>query len=130
QHSLRDPNRDHTHGRVWRITYKHRPLLTPPKIAGEPIPALLELLKAYEDRTRYAVRRELRDRDTQEVVRELEKWAASLDKNDQDYEHHLLEALWVYQHHNVTNEKLLKQLLNAKDYRARAAATRVLCYWR
>ena len=27
QHSLRDPNRDHTHGRIWRITYPKRPLL-------------------------------------------------------------------------------------------------------
>lgn len=130
QHSLRDPNRDNKHGRVWRITYQDHPLLTPPKIAGEPIPALLELLKAYEDRTRYAARRELHDRDTTAVVGELEKWTTGLNQNDKDYEHHLLEALWVYQHHNVVNETLLKRLLNAKDYRARAAATRVLCYWR
>ena len=27
QHSLRDPNRDHTHGRIWRITYPKRPLV-------------------------------------------------------------------------------------------------------
>ena len=27
QHSLRDPNRDHTHGRIWRITYPSRPLV-------------------------------------------------------------------------------------------------------
>ena len=34
QHSIRDPNRDHTHGRIWRITYKNRPLAKPPQIAG------------------------------------------------------------------------------------------------
>ena len=34
QHSIRDPNRDNTHGRIWRITYKNRPLAKPPKIAG------------------------------------------------------------------------------------------------
>ncbi len=130
QHSLRDPNRDHTHGRVWRITYKDRPLLTPPKIAGASIPELLDLLKAYEDRTRYRARLELRDRSSSEVVKELEKWVAALDQNDKDYEHRLLEALWVHQHHNAVNQTLLKQLLTAKDYRARAAATRVLCYWR
>ena len=33
QHSLRDPNRDHTHGRIWRITYPKRPLLEKPRIA-------------------------------------------------------------------------------------------------
>ncbi|HRX82486.1 MAG TPA: azurin, partial [Pirellulaceae bacterium] len=45
QHNLRDPNRDRTHGRVYRVTYPSRPLLTPPKIAGESIENLLELLK-------------------------------------------------------------------------------------
>jgi len=37
QHHLRDPNRDHQHGRIYRVTYPSRPLLTPKKIAGEPI---------------------------------------------------------------------------------------------
>ena len=45
QHSLRDPNRDHTHGRIWRITYPKRPLLKKPKIAGASVPELLDLLK-------------------------------------------------------------------------------------
>lgn len=130
QHSIRDPNRDTTHGRIWRITYKDRPLLKPAKIAGEPVPKLLDLLKQYEDRTRYRVRRELRNRDTDEVVAELPKWLADLNESDENYEHHRLEALWVYQHHNVANEELLQQLLASKDHRARAAATRVLCYWR
>ena len=44
--------------------------------------------------------------------------------------HGLLEALWAHQSHNVVDVDLLKQLLGAKDFRARAAATRVLCYWR
>ena len=57
QHSIRDPNRDHTHGRIWRIHYTKKPLVKPPKIAGEPIPALLDLLATEpEDRTRYRVR--------------------------------------------------------------------------
>jgi glucose/arabinose dehydrogenase len=130
QHSLRDPNRDTTHGRIWRVYYKDRPLLQPPKIAGSSVPELLELLKTYEDRVRYLVRRELRDRDTQLVVASLEKWIAQLDAKDPHYQHHLLEALWVHQHHDAVNVPLLKRLLRSPDYRARAAATRVLCYWR
>ncbi len=27
QHNLRDPSRDHSHGRIWRVTHKDRPLL-------------------------------------------------------------------------------------------------------
>lgn len=38
--------------------------------------------------------------------------------------------LWVHQLLNVPNEALLRELLRAADYRARAAAARVLCYWR
>lgn len=129
QHSLRDPNRDKSHGRVWRVTYPSRPLLDPPRIDGEPIPALLDLLKAYEDRTRYLARLELRERDTAEVMRELKKWVSNLDQSDKNYQHHLIEALWVHQQHNVVNEDLLKRVLRSADFRARAAATRVLSFW-
>ncbi|MFM7208871.1 MAG: dehydrogenase, partial [Verrucomicrobiota bacterium] len=41
QHHLRDPNRDHQHGRLYRVTYPSRPLLKPKKIDGEPVEALL-----------------------------------------------------------------------------------------
>ena len=101
-----------------------------PKIAGEPIAKLLDLLKEPEDRVRYRARIELGGRDTDEVIAAVEKWVAGLDKNDPDYEHHLLEALWVHQYHNVVNVDLLKRMLASPDFRARAAATRVLCYWR
>ncbi|WP_246151386.1 PVC-type heme-binding CxxCH protein [Rubripirellula reticaptiva] len=129
QHNLRDPSRDHSHGRIWRIKHKTRPLLQPAKIAGEPIPALLELLKVPEDRTRYRARRELAARDTSEVSSALKTWMGSLDKNEEGYEHQMLEALWMHQTHNVINRELLETMLSAKDHRARAAATRVLSFW-
>ncbi|MCC9604375.1 GDSL-type esterase/lipase family protein [Blastopirellula sp. JC732] len=130
QHSVRDPKRDNTHGRIWRITYTGNDLVKPAKIAGEPIPALLEQLKTYEYRTRYRVRRELRERDPQQVNAELAKWIAGLDANDKLYEHNLLEALWVKQSLDIVDQDLLQKMLRAADPRARAAATRVLCYWR
>lgn len=130
QHSIRDPNRDKTHGRIWRITYKNRPLAKPPQIAGASIPALLELLKSYEDRTLYRVRRELRTRDSDQVIAEVNKWVVGLDPKDPELQHHLLEVLWVHQQHDVVDQELLKKLLRSPDHRTRAAATRVLCYWR
>ncbi|MFP6575863.1 MAG: PVC-type heme-binding CxxCH protein [Pirellulaceae bacterium] len=129
QHNLREPNRDHSHGRIWRITYKGRALVKPPKIAGEPVAALLPLLDAPEDRTRYAARRELAQHKSSDVVPAVKKWVSSLDKSSTNYEHQLLEALWMYQTHNTVQTSLLDQLLNAKDHRARAAATRVLSFW-
>ena len=130
QHSLRDPNRDHTHGRIWRITYPSRPLADPPRIEGRSIAELLELLKSPTARTRNLVRVKLRSFPASEVVTAVEQWIRGLSDADPQLEHHLLEALWVHQHHNAVNEKLLHRVLHSPDYRARAAATRVLCFWR
>lgn len=130
QYSLRDERRDHNHGRIWRITYKHKPLLKPAPIAGRPVPELLDLLKTYEDRVRYRVRTELRLYDSATIQAEVPKWIAGLDKSDPEYEHHLLEALWVYQAANVVEPKLLTRVLRSPNPHARAAATRVLCYQR
>jgi glucose/arabinose dehydrogenase len=130
QHNLRDPNRDRAHGRVYRVTYEGRDLVEPAKIDGEPVEKLLELLKDSQDRVRYQTRIELSERDGDEVVSAAAKWLAGLDKNDKDYEHHVLEALWVHQWHNVVNADLLKRVLRSPEPRARAAATRVLCAWR
>jgi hypothetical protein len=76
------------------------------------------------------VRRELREREPDEVIAALDKWVAGLDPQDSDREHHRLEALWVRQTLNVPDEALLTGLLNSENPHARAAATRVLCYWR
>jgi glucose/arabinose dehydrogenase len=130
QHSLRDPNRDVEHGRIWRITYTKRPLLDKPKIAGATLPELLELLKAYEDRTRYRARRELREHPEREVMAAVDAWIAGLYKDDPEYWHHMTEALWLRQSFDVVDERLLKQMLTCPNPRARAAAQRVLCYWR
>ena len=129
QYSLRDPRRDVSRGRVWRITAKGRPLATPPVIDGATIAQQLDLLKAYEDRTRYRARLALRDRPAAEVLPALERWIAGLDAAEAGYEHHLLEALWVHEHHDRVNRPLLERLLKAKEFRARAAAVRVLQHW-
>ncbi|WP_373549624.1 PVC-type heme-binding CxxCH protein [Haliscomenobacter sp.] len=126
QHNARDPLRDHVHGRIYRITYPSRPLVTPAKIDGASIETLLGNLKLPEYRTRYRTRRELRGRNATEVLSKMDKWLAALDKNDPQYEHHQLEGLWVSWGLDKVNQSLLKQLMKAKDYRVRAAAIEVL----
>ncbi|MCA8996475.1 MAG: HEAT repeat domain-containing protein [Planctomycetaceae bacterium] len=130
QHNLRDPNRDKTHGRIWRIAYSKNETVRPAKIAGASIPELLELLKTYEDRTRFRARRELGDRPTKKVVAAVNNWMQSLDQQDEQYERYLLEAYWVKQWHDVVDKEHLNQLLAANDGRVRAAAIRILCYQR
>ncbi len=130
QHNLRDPNRDSSHGRIWRVTYKGRPLVDKVSIVDQPTSELLELLRAPEDRTRYRVRRELADRPTEKVLPEVKAWLAKLKGDDELTTRLKLEGLWLHQAHNNVNDELLGELLASKDPRARAAATRVLCYWR
>jgi azurin len=130
QHHIRDPNRDHEHGRIYRITCNGRPLLKPKKIDGQPIPALLDLLKEPEDGVRELAKIELDKRDTKSVIAATKKWVAALDCKDPRHEHHVLEALWVHQWHNVVDTDLLQRVLASPDPRARAQAGRVLCYWR
>ncbi|SMO48740.1 PVC-type heme-binding CxxCH protein [Fodinibius sediminis] len=128
QHNARDPLRDHSHGRIYRVTYPERPLVEPAEIAGAGIDQLLDNLKLPEYRSRYRTRRELRGRDANEVLNHIETWTQNLDDNDPQYEHHLLEALWVSWGLNKVDESLLRQLLKAEDHRVRAAAVRVLRY--
>jgi mono/diheme cytochrome c family protein len=128
QHNARDPYRDHVHGRIYRITYPARPLVDAPKVAGASIDELLENLKLPEYRARYRTRRELRGRESGKVISALETWVDDLDTDSENYERYLMEAMWVYWGLNESNESLLEKLMNAKDYRARAAAARYVRY--
>jgi glucose/arabinose dehydrogenase/azurin len=130
QHHLRDPNRDQNHGRVYRITYEGRPLLKQPEIDGQPIPALLELLKEPENRTRELAKIELGKRPTADVIAGINQWITTLNPNETAHEHDLMEALWVFQWQNIVNTNLLVRLLQSPQAEARAAAGRVLGYWR
>ncbi|RYD35942.1 MAG: dehydrogenase, partial [Verrucomicrobiaceae bacterium] len=130
QHHLRDPKRDHQHGRLYRITYEGRPLMEPKKIDGQPIPALLELLKEPENDVRLRAKIEMGKRDSKEVTDAAAAWVKALDAKDSKYEHNLLEALWVHQWHNVVNLPLLKRVIESPEPRARAQGIRVLGYWR
>ena len=127
--SKRHPGRDHSHGRIWRITCKNRPLLAAPKIVDRPVPELLDLLKMHEHTTREFARRELQQRGREAVTGHLDKWVAALKPSEADYEHHLVEALWVRQGLDAIDVDLLKRLLRAKQPGARIAATHVLRFW-
>ena len=126
QYSQRDPNRDHSHGRIYRLTAKGRPLVTPVTQAGKAIPELLEQLREYEPATRYRVQRELRDRPKDEVVAAVKAWTAALDPNDPLHDRLLTEAMWTLAGQHVVDLDLFKQVVGAKDPNARAAAAHTL----
>lgn len=129
QHNIRDPARDHQHGRVYRITVEGRPLQESISIDGQPIEVLLEVLKHPTDSVRLRARIELSERNTDEVIAATAKWVEQFDVANAEDAHHLLEALWVYQQHNVVNEALLNAMLYSPEPHARRAAERVKYIW-
>ena len=130
ERALRDPNRDKTHGRIWRITYSGKKTLEPVDMSTLKVGQLLDQLKVYEDRTKYRARIQLTEFPKEQILAALPNWLAKLDAADKNYEQYQLEGLWMYQRLHQVNEILLNKLLKAKDANIRAAATRVLYYWR
>ena len=128
QYALRDPRRDRTSGRIWRITPKGAELRDPPPIAGATIEQLLENLKCREYRYRYWSKRELRERNPAEVESALDQWVTQLDSGAERFRHHQLEALWTYRGIGATRPALLEELIGCEIPDARAAATRQLRY--
>ncbi|WP_390621517.1 PVC-type heme-binding CxxCH protein [Novipirellula artificiosorum] len=129
QHNIRDPNRDHAHGRIVRLTVKGRPLQEPVKIHGQPIAALLENLKHPVNGVRHRTRVELSAHDSDAVIAATQRWMKDFDPNDEIEAHHLLEALWLHQQHGVRNEELLNVLLRSDVKHAVVAAETVKHFW-
>jgi len=129
QYSFRHPDRDKSHGRIWRVTRKDRALAVKPKLVGIPVEQLLDHLKAPEHYTRNQARRLLAELPPQNLAPRLHEWVHDLDPKDSRYEHHLLEALMLHESQDVVEAGLLVRLLRAEDFRARAYATRVLGRW-
>ncbi len=126
QYSQRDPNRDHTRGRVYRLVYPERPLVTPVTQFGKPASEILEQLREYEWRTRYRARRELHGRPSDEVIPAVVAWLKSLKSDDPEFDRLRSEALWIQQSHHKIDSQLLNAVLAAKTFEARSAAVRIV----
>ncbi len=122
QHSMRDPNWDHDHGRIWRITNKNNPIQkTYPDIIGEQPTTLCKLLTHTNDLVRNHTRIEIR-KHGEEGLKALESWVASLDKNDPSYHQSILEAVFVAEGLGKTYPKLIDILLTSTSPHIRVAA--------
>lgn len=126
QYSQRDPNRDHTRGRIYRLVYPGRPLVTPVTQFGKSAAEVLEQLREYEWRTRYRARRELHGRATTEVIPAIAAWLKALKPDDPEFDRLRTEALWIQQSHHQLDPDLLSAVLQAKTPDARAAAVRIV----
>lgn len=129
QHNMRDPNRDHEHGRIYRVTYKGRDLVKPAKMKGKPIADVCENFFAKEDSTRYRARLELTGRTADEISKDVTAFASKLDVGQADDAQALLECLWVFEEQRIPNRELLRTVFKAAEPRVRAAAIRTLGHW-
>lgn len=131
QASFRHPDRDKEHGRIWRITYKGRPLLTPPPALAAEKPnftALFELLRSPDRYPREQAKLTLFG-GGQEVTDALRGWYPQLDPLAPDRDFALMQALGVFEAHESVEVPLLKQVLAAKTPEARAYAAATLARW-
>ncbi len=125
---FRDERRDRSHGRIWRLSVKGRPLSEKPKFEGASTAELLELLKSPRSWTRQFAKRELRDAGAAKVVTPLDEWTSKLAKDDKNHAHDLLEAAWTHECVNVFSPKLWRDLWAIGDHRVKAAALRILTH--
>src|SRR6266540_4990026 len=105
QASFRHPDRDKTHGRIWRVTAKGRALTEPPRLVEASIPELLSHLSSRDRWTRRFAKRALADRATEQATEALNDWTAKSGLS----EHDLAEALGVYQSHETVVPEFLRR---------------------
>ena len=140
---FRDPRRDHTHGRIWRVTAKGRPLVPKPKLVDAPIMELFDRMKDPEDWTRQQAKRVIMERPIKDVMTGLsnryivEPHNAVLPEGAVYFPpHYLLEMLWVCRsvHHlNPEPQKfargMVRDIIASRDPNAIAAVIRVMSTW-
>ncbi len=126
QVSLRHPDRDYEHGRIWKLTAKGKSLTKAPQLDGLSPEKLIPYLKSSDRWTRDQVERLLADAPAEKVVAPLNKWLETLDASSKADGHALLEAAGTLEAHNAITPALLKKLATAKEPLTRALAARII----
>jgi putative heme-binding domain-containing protein len=116
---FRDDRRDHSRGRIWRVTFKGQPLIEKKDFSKFSIKELLAHTISKERIHREQARNELRART--DVLPELSAWSSKLTDNFSR-----MQAMWNHQAVNHTAINLIKSLIASDDPRYRAAALRVI----
>ncbi|CAN5906081.1 GDSL-type esterase/lipase family protein [soil metagenome] len=124
QASYADPQRDRTHGRIWRISAKGRASVKQPDLASMKPAALLEQLRSPERWTRYQAKRLLFDAPSADVLKSADAYVAKTTD-----ERALMEVCGVFEAHESPRPALLATLLTAGDPRVRAYGARVVGNW-
>ena len=119
------PIRDKTHGRIWKLTKKGSPLLSPPPFDRQSPEQLLEHLKSPEMVTRRLANRALVEKkaDPQMVI----NWIKRLDSKASTER---LEGLWLLAALQAYDEAALLKAIESPVPEERAGAIRMLSHWK
>ena len=131
QHSLRDPNRDHTHGRIWRITY-------PKPSAGRPAqdrrrhrcPSCSTCSRRTKTGRATAPAASCASGPSRKSSRPWRSGSPGSTRATPNTGGTCSRPSGCTRASTRSTIPLLKKMLTCPEPRARAAATRVLCYWR
>ncbi|MEM0968548.1 MAG: plastocyanin/azurin family copper-binding protein, partial [Verrucomicrobiota bacterium] len=129
QHSVRDENRDYTHGRVWRVTNQAKPLVRAPKIDGASTEELFDLLAHPQARVRELVRNELSLHPAEEVMGLAEQVLKRESGETEASASLLAEMIWLFQRMGHEDMALVERLADSEFEKARVAAVRASRYW-
>lgn len=132
QFNLRDPRRDHTHGRIYRVVHKDGKILPKVDLTKLDIAGLLKVIQTTtEGNTRDRARRLLQTMDKAKVIAATNKWVFDeLDPRAREYDYELmtLEALWIQQGHGVYDTKIIDEVTRAREPLVLAGAIRAIRY--
>lgn len=122
---FRDPRRDVTHGRIWRVTAKGRKLVERPKLVGAKVEELLEHLKDPEEWTRRMVKRVLKERGEKETRHAVDRRLTDMnDAPGASPDVQVMEVAWALE--ALGDSSGWQFLVHAKDPRVRAAGIRLM----
>lgn len=127
QASYRDPRRDRSHGRIWRVTAKGRPLVQKPQLASKDAAALVSSLRSKERWERDNAKFALYRMDAAPVLAAAQTaLARALTEGDTRL---MYELSGVFAAHETPSPEIIARLMASPDFRERAWATHLVGIW-
>ena len=122
---FRDPRRDHTHGRIWRVTAKGRPTGRYAHQAGRDDRRAARPAQVARRMGAAACEEHAEDAGQETPCWPLCRSGSRSSIRVANYEHHLLEALWVHRMHQMWHPMPVTAAAGRyrSDHRVRAAAS-------
>ena len=130
QASYRDPRRDRSHGRIWRLTANGRKLAVRPPLEQMSATQLIEQLRSPERWVRDQAKFVLYRMPKAAVVGAADTLLrAPLADGRQDQERLLYELSGIFAAHEEARPFIIEQLLRSDDFRWRAWGTHLVGVW-